>query len=207
EEFHVVAKPGTSNVAYLSSLLQLHTDLPYYEYQPGATILHCIEQAKNRGGENLLTDVFYVAEKLRKENKELFHILSTVEVNWLDIGEEDGVQYHKICRSPMICLNSEGNVESVRHSIPQRDSHFTVDVKYVKPWYDALRTFIDLINEHAYKFKTQPGEMFAFDNTRLVHGRLGYEDTSDNRRFLVGFYLDWDEIYSKMRVLKEKGFQ
>lgn len=97
-------------------------------------------------------------------------------MNWFDIGKEDGVQYHKICRSPMIwlvyiilkvllslilifSLNSEGNVESVRHSIPQRDSHFTVDVKYVKPWYEALRTFVDLINEHAYRFKTQPGKI------------------------------------------------
>lgn len=48
--------------------------------------------------------------------------------------------------------------------------------------------------------------MFAFDNTRLVHGRLGYEDTSGNQRFVVGFFLDWDEIHSKMRVLKRKCF-
>lgn len=35
ELFSVKAKPGTSNVAYLSGPLQLHTDLPYYEYKPG----------------------------------------------------------------------------------------------------------------------------------------------------------------------------
>lgn len=35
EEFHVTAKPNTSNVAYLSGHLQMHTDLPYYEYTPG----------------------------------------------------------------------------------------------------------------------------------------------------------------------------
>lgn len=203
DDFHVVAKPGTSNVAYLSSLLQLHTDLPYYDYQPGVTILHCIEQTQGEGGENLLTDVFYVAEKLRRENKKIFDILSTVDVNWLDVGEEDGVKYHKIFRGPMICLDSEGNVEAVRHSIPQRDSHFTVDLKYVKPWYEALRIFVDLINIHACKFKTKPGEIFAFDNIRLVHGRLSYEDTAQNQRFIVGFYVDWDEIYSKMRVLKQ----
>ncbi|KAF2892072.1 hypothetical protein ILUMI_14101, partial [Ignelater luminosus] len=102
EEFHAVAKPVNSSTAYLSSLLELHTDSPYYEYPPGVTVLHRIEQTKNRGGENLLTDAFYVAEKLRKENKKLFNILSTIDVNWLDMGEEDGLQYHKICRSPMI---------------------------------------------------------------------------------------------------------
>ena len=38
ETFEVIAKPGTSNVAYLSGPLQLHTDLPYYEYKPGVSI-------------------------------------------------------------------------------------------------------------------------------------------------------------------------
>lgn len=37
EEFIVKAKEGTSNVAYLSAPLQMHTDLPYYNYAPGGT--------------------------------------------------------------------------------------------------------------------------------------------------------------------------
>uniref|UniRef100_A0A1Y1LF55 TauD/TfdA-like domain-containing protein n=1 Tax=Photinus pyralis TaxID=7054 RepID=A0A1Y1LF55_PHOPY len=35
EEFKIKHIPGTSNVAYLSDALQLHTDLPYYDYVPG----------------------------------------------------------------------------------------------------------------------------------------------------------------------------
>lgn len=50
EEFIVKAKEGTSNVAYLSSTLQLHSDLPYYEYKPGSNLLHCLVQAKGEGG-------------------------------------------------------------------------------------------------------------------------------------------------------------
>lgn len=38
-DYHIKAKPGTQNVAYLSSLLQLHTDLPYYHYNPGVSTL------------------------------------------------------------------------------------------------------------------------------------------------------------------------
>lgn len=34
-EFMVKAKEDTPNVAYLSSNLQMHTDLPYYDYAPG----------------------------------------------------------------------------------------------------------------------------------------------------------------------------
>lgn len=46
------------------------------------------------------------------------------------------------------------------------------------------------------------GNVLAFDNKRLIHGRLAYEDSPNNQRLLVGCYLDWDEIYSKLRVLQ-----
>jgi hypothetical protein len=35
EEFSVLAKANATNVAYTQGYLQLHTDLPYYEYKPG----------------------------------------------------------------------------------------------------------------------------------------------------------------------------
>ena len=35
EQFSVQAKANAANVAYTSEYLQLHTDLPYYEYKPG----------------------------------------------------------------------------------------------------------------------------------------------------------------------------
>lgn len=49
------------------------------------------------------------------------------------------------------------------------------------------------------------GEMFAFDNLRVAHGRLNYNDTPQNQRHLIGIYLDWDEIYSKIRVLQSSS--
>lgn len=45
------------------------------------------------------------------------------------------------------------------------------------------------------------GEILTFDNTRMVHGRTGFTDETGNSRHLVGAYLDWDEIYSRIRVL------
>lgn len=38
EEFSVQAKADATNVAYTSGYLQLHTDLPYYEYKPGVLL-------------------------------------------------------------------------------------------------------------------------------------------------------------------------
>jgi hypothetical protein len=37
EEFMVKHQPGTSNMAYTSGNLQMHTDLPYYHHKPGVS--------------------------------------------------------------------------------------------------------------------------------------------------------------------------
>lgn len=99
-------------------------------------------------------------------------------------------------------MDKKGKIEMIRYSTPQRDSHFSVDLDKVEPWYKALRTFIGLILEETVQLKLKPGQILGFDNTRLLHGRLKYEDTPDAVRHLVGNYVDWDEIYSKWRVLK-----
>ncbi|KAF5293218.1 hypothetical protein FQA39_LY13686 [Lamprigera yunnana] len=203
EEFDVKDTVGATNVAYSNNALQLHTDLPYYEYTPGVTFLHCLVQTQN-GGESLLADGLFAAEKLRKEDKESFDILSNVDVNWLDIGSDQGETYHSIYRAPVISLDSNGKIYKILHSVPQRDSYFTTDIKLVRPWYKAMRLFLDIVQEETFKFKLQPGQLMAMDNTRLLHGRLAFKDTESNRH-ITGCQLDWDEIYSKIRILKEKS--
>lgn len=204
EEFMVKAKEGTSNVAYLSSPLQMHTDLPYYHYAPGVNLLHCLVQSKSSGAQNLLADAFYVANLMKEEFPEEFRSLSTVVVNWSDIGkEETGPPFHSIYRAPMICLDYDNQIERINHSIPQRDSFFTVPVQEVKGWYRALAKFVELIHREAVEFKTEEGTILCFDNIRLVHGRKKYEDASGNYRHIVGAYLDWDEIFSRLRVLQK----
>lgn len=66
-----------------------------------------------------------------------------------------------------------------------------------------MSRFVQLIHQESVTFKTQPGDILTFDNIRMVHGRTGYEDKGDNTRHIVGAYLDWDEIYSRLRVLRK----
>lgn len=205
EEFMVKAKEGTSNVAYLSAPLQMHTDLPYYHFAPGVNLLHCLVQSKSMGAQNQLSDAFYVASVMEREFPEEFKSLSTVTVNWSDVGrEETGPPFHSIYRAPMFCLDYENQLERINHSIPQRDSFFTVPLHEVRGWYKALAKFIELIHREAVEFKTEEGTILCFDNSRLVHGRKKYEDKSGNYRHLVGAYLDWDEIFSRLRVLQKQ---
>lgn len=46
--------------------------------------------------------------------------------------------------------------------------------------------------------------MLVFDNWRYLHGREGF-DPSAGDRHLEGCYVDWDEIFSRIRILQEKS--
>lgn len=110
--------------------------------------------------------------------------------------------YSTLFSASFYSLDSDGNYTRINHSIPQRDSHFSVPLRAVIPWYQAYAKFVRLAHRDAFAFKTKPGDVLTFNNIRLLHGRTGYDDSEQNVRYIVGAYLDWDIIYSKLRVLK-----
>lgn len=102
EEYSIRVQPDPTNFSYTANPLQFHTDLPYYAYKPGVTILHCISQTNSPGALSLLVDGFYLAERLRKENPKAFRLLTNTPVNWSDYGDDRGFEFIKILRSPII---------------------------------------------------------------------------------------------------------
>lgn len=46
------------------------------------------------------------------------------------------------------------------------------------------------------------GDLVTFDNWRLLHGRRSYVSSPDRLRHLEGAYLDWDEVMSRLRILR-----
>ena len=68
--------------------------------------------------------------------------------------------------------------------------------------YEALRIFSEYAHhprlQITYPFR--PGDLVGFDNRRLMHGRDAFDGTGT--RLLTGCYIDHDEIYSRIRVLK-----
>ncbi|XP_062130914.1 gamma-butyrobetaine dioxygenase [Drosophila sulfurigaster albostrigata] len=202
DEWSVRAQPGASNYAYLAAPLPLHTDMPYFEYKPGVTLLHTLEQSDSPGGWNLLSDAFHVADLLRQRHPRAFQVLCETPVDWADIGSDKELSFHNIWREPVINLDANGRYKRINHSIPQRDSHFSVAAGQVRPWYEAMALFIQLANAEACTFKTTPGDVLTFDNLRMVHGRTGYDDTDRNVRHIVGAFVDWDIAFSRWRVLR-----
>lgn len=90
------------NTAYNNTNLPLHTDLPYYEYKPGLNMLHFLIQSKLKGGDNLITDAFSVAKKLKDNYPEYYKVLATTLVVWNDIGKDSGHVFHTLYRAPVI---------------------------------------------------------------------------------------------------------
>ena len=56
--------------------------------------------------------------------------------------------------------------------------------------------FVALLDrdEHAIELTLRPGELVAFDNRRVLHGRRAFRSTA--RRHLQGCYVDIDAIRS-----------
>lgn len=102
DEWSVRAQPGASNYAYLAAPLPLHTDMPYFEYKPGLTLLHTLQQSASPGGYNQLSDGFHVADLLRQLHPDAFQVLSQTPVDWADIGHDKGLTFHNIWRAPVI---------------------------------------------------------------------------------------------------------
>lgn len=203
EDFTVQAKPDPSNVAYLNGPLQLHADLPYYEYKPGVQFIHCITQYEGVGGDSQITDAVHVARQLQEECPEHYRRLTDTLVDWFDIGTDEIGEYHKLLRLPVICTDKDGEIRRINMSQPQRDSHFSVPPDEVAGWYAALVAYYRMLSDPKYclQFKMTPGTILTFDNLRMVHGRTGYF-SGPGERHVQGCYVDWDEVRSRRRVLE-----
>lgn len=203
DTFHVVVKSNANNLAYLPVTLGLHIDLPYYGYNPGTQFLHCLAQNGVLGGENEFSDGFYV-ERLMKENyPNEWRILHTTKVEWNDIGEDMFGPFCKVKYNPIFQLTEDGDINRISYSNQVRDSFMTtLTPDTVKPFYKALLLMDKLLYENVIHYKLNAGECVVFDNLRVLRGRRGFDLTENGERTIQGGYVDWDEVRSKINVLK-----
>ncbi|KAJ0056746.1 hypothetical protein NL108_014179 [Boleophthalmus pectinirostris] len=200
--FKVQDKPMANNVAYTAEKCSFHTDYPALHHPPGIQFLHCISQAA-RGGENLLVDGFHIAEKLRAEDPEAFHSLSTLSIDFTDTGS-DYCPFRLQSKHRVIHVNSEGKVTRINLNNATRDSVLDLRLEQVQPFYRALKALEDMMNreDNMVTLRMEPGDILTFDNWRLLHARTAFESFPERPRFLEGCYLDWDEVMSRLRILR-----
>jgi gamma-butyrobetaine dioxygenase len=195
--FDVRSKADADSNAYTSFNLPLHTDLPTRELQPGVQFLHCLlNDAK--GGNSSFVDGFSIAHALREEDAEAFELLTNVPVEFRNKSRTSDYR----CVAPVIALNAMGEIAEVRMANFLR-APFEMPEAVMKPFYFAYRRFIELTRESYFQFskRLEAGQMWAFDNRRVMHARDAFDPATGDRHF-QGCYLDRDELLSRIYVLE-----
>ncbi len=149
-----------------------------------------------------------IAEILREEHPEEFKLLCETPVEWQDEGvEEDEFSFRKLSHLPTFQTDPTGQINRINYSHQQRSSFqpcaaLNKGAEGVGRLYRALELFDRVAHSAQVQvgYKMEEGECVAFDNRRVLHGRSSYAGGAG--RHLVGWYVDWDEIWSRINVLK-----
>ena len=180
--------------AYTQDELRPHTDSTYSNDAPGLQLLLCCHYEAT-GGESIMVDGFKIAEKIYKENKDLYTLLSEIEVTGQYIG--DGVFLE--AKRPIFKLNS--NKELVQVSFNNYDrAAFRMDDEKTLKFYDAIREFDLIANNREYQWRhiLKPGELLIFNNWRILHGRGSFKGD----RKMSGCYINKEDFDSSCRMNK-----
>ena len=198
--FEVINIPKPNNSAYTAHALRNHMDLPWFENPPGYQFLHCLINSA-KGGNSSAVDAFAVADYLRKNEEKIFDILVNTPLKFRD---KDYTQ--EAVRSfygSAISLTKDGDYNDIRYSIATLDA-LDCHPDKMDSVYKALHRFGNLLHDEKYQinFRLEPGDIFSFNNRRLLHGRTEFDPNSGHRH-LQGYYMDRDEIIGRLNYLKK----
>ena len=194
--FEVESLPSSNSNAYTALPLRVHSDLATREYIPGMQFLFCLENEAT-GGESLLVDGFAAAQQLKSESPEFFQVLATLPVPF---GTKDREFDHRYC-APVLEHDAAGELSSVRHTYWLR-APMSGEFDTLNTFYAAYRRFQQICNDpcNQLRFRLQRGQLMAFDNRRILHGRDAF-DPESGRRLLRGCYGEREEVESRLRIL------
>ena len=137
-------------------------------------------------------------EPLVRYHPDYFKLLSKYCARFEYKGDK---KTHLQSHRPMIELSPNNEILAIRFN--NRSIAAITDVPYddMENYYNAYRTFSNIINDSAMavKFKLNPGECFIVDNTRVLHARTAY--SGEGTRWLQGCYVDKDSLLSTISKL------
>ena len=193
--FEVINIPNPNNSAYTALGLRNHLDLPYFEIPPGYQFLHCLVNEAD-GGESVALDGFKVASFMQKEFPEYFKVLTETHVKFCNRDYTQNT--NRILHSPLITLTKDNDFNIIRFSVAYMSIMDCTPDK-MDLFYKAYRKFAELLHDSRFtiNFRLKAGDIFSFNNLRVLHGRTEFDPNSGNRH-LQGYYIERDEIIGRL---------
>ena len=198
--FEVINIPKPNNSAYTAHALRNHMDLPWFENPPGYQFLHCLINSA-KGGDSSAVDAFAVADYLRNNEKDVFDILVNTPLKFRD--KDYTQEAIRSVHGTAISLTKDGDYNDIRYSIATLDA-LDCHPDQMDSVYKAHHRFGNLLHDPKFQinFRLEPGDIFSFNNRRLLHGRTEFDPNSGHRH-LQGYYMDRDEIIGRLNYLKQ----
>jgi gamma-butyrobetaine dioxygenase len=137
---------------------------------------------------------------LKINEKEIFDILVSVPLKFRD--KDYTQQSIRGFHAPAISLTKDGDYNDVRFSVATMDA-LDCHPDLMNKVYKAHHRFGNLLHDKKFQinFRMQPGDIFSFNNRRLLHGRTAFDPNSGHRH-LQGYYIDRDEILGRLAYFK-----
>ncbi len=172
-----------------------HTDEAFRYAPPGINILGCIEPAAD-GGDTLLVDGFFIADRLRELDQPQYELLCSYNqrFNRIHPGKLD-----QRSRSRMIERDDRGEVVGIRFHT-RAAGPLDLPADRVKPYYAAHRRFCELVmaTDNQLRFRLEAGDSVMFDNHRVLHARTEF---SDSARHLQICNVGRETFHERLRLL------
>lgn len=197
-DISMAGSADTNSTANSNLRLGPHTDLPSRETPPGFQFLHCVEN-ETEGGFSTMADGMAVAEELEAKHPDHYEALCTLK--WVFFNRGPGIDHR--WSGPLIDHGVDGTPLTFRAFYPVRGFP-DMDPVDMPRAYAAMKVFSELAAEERFRmaYPFAPGDMVAFDNRRILHGRDAF--SSGGRRHLRGMYIDQDEVRSFVRVANRR---
>ena len=176
-----------------------HTDLPTRETPPGFQLLHC-QVNTCHGGLSTMADGYAVVAALAADHPADHEALTTLPWTFFNRSPDHDHRWS----GPIIDAGAPGSPLTLRAFHPVRGFPDMAEADQPRA-YAALRTFSRVAGSERFqlRYPFEPGDLVAFDNRRILHGRSPI-DVDGGTRVLHGAYIDHDEIYSRLRVLTRR---
>lgn len=197
--YHLLVKDDPDSNAYTSVELSQHMDIPTRECPPGLQFLYCRENTVN-GGEGVYVDGYRIAEDMRVEEPGDFEALTTIVWEYKNRAKDCDYRAY----GPIIKLDDDGAVTEIRFN-PFLRAPLKAPLAVQERAYRSVRALNRRCQSPRYKmaFVYRPGDLIGFDNRRVLHGRTAYDEAGGSR-FFEGMYSDRDDLYSRIRWLRDR---